>query len=129
MNKIIKNVRQFFYNASERIRIDWQEYRLYRISIYNVRRDNKAIRRAMNRAREKNLNDGRTYYILRDKLGGINEFNSSDLAYWSIRHRPAIVAKMDFLERLKRSYGIVTCNQNIQKQYDQIQLNKENSHE
>lgn len=106
----------------DRLKIDYTEWRNYLISKWNVKREKRLIRRAMHRAQEKNYSDGRTYYILKDKQGGINEFNSSDIKFWT---KYNVLDKMDLLQRLEKSIAVVTSNKNILNQYNQIQLKKE----
>jgi len=118
-----------FTDFAKRISIDYTEYRNFLISYWNVKRDAKAIARAMKRAKLKNKTDNRTYYILKDKTGGINEFTKDDAYYWSRVHRPAILAPMNYIERLTASIGLVTSNQQIMEQYAQIQLKKEQDNE
>lgn len=115
----------FFKELVTRYKNDWQDWRAYKVSMRNVRLESKAIARAMNRAREKNSSNGRTYYILRDKFGGINEFNRDDIIFWSLKHKPALIDNMSYLERINAALGIVTSNKHIQAQYDQVQLKKE----
>jgi hypothetical protein len=112
-----------------RIKIDYQEWRDYQRSMWDVKRNSRAINRAMNRAREKNLNDGRTYYVLRDRAGGYNEFNSTDIHFWTTLHNPPLLDKMNFLQRIERAEGIVTCASTTQQHYDQVHLRKENTGE
>lgn len=111
-----------FKNLITRIQIDWQEWRNYKTSMWNVKRDNRMIARAKQRAKTKNAKDGRTYYILRDVRGGINEFNSTDIKYWS---RIGILPRMDHAKRLESSLGIVTSNTEILDQYSKLQNQKE----
>jgi hypothetical protein len=89
-----------------------------------VRQESKAIKRAMNRARDKNADNGRTYFIMRDNFGGINELNRDELDYWT-RHKPPLFPKMNYMERLEKSIAIVTSRRFIQEQYNQVQLKKE----
>ena len=80
------------------------------------------IRRATSRAKEKNSEDGRTYYGLRDVFGDVNEFNSDDIAFWTSR---GVLPKMDYLKRLRSSFFLVTSNPKVLDQYSQIQNKKE----
>ena len=111
-----------FKNLIKRIQIDWQEWRSYKTSVWNVKRDNRMIERAKQRARLKNAKDGRTYYILRDVRGGINEFNSTDIKYWS---GVGVIPKMDYAKRLESSLGIITSNPKRLSQYTKLQNQKE----
>lgn len=111
-----------FTDTWARLKIDYQEYRNYLTSIWNVRRDNKAIRRAMRRAKEKNFNDGRTYYIMRDRFGGINELNSAQLLYFT---RHGLFTKEQYDKRFEHAIAIVTSSKRIREQYNQAQLKTE----
>lgn len=119
---------RIFKKIAPKIVIQWQEWRAYQTSIWNVRRDSKAILRAMARAKEKNARDGRTYFIFRDKYGGINEFNKDDYEFWT-RHNPPLLDKMDYMKRLEKAIAIVTSRKFIQEQYNQVQLKKEGTNE
>jgi hypothetical protein len=105
----------------KRIVIDYKEWRMYQRSLYDVKRDRKAINRALMRARIKNKKDGRTYYILRDVMGGINELNRNELEYFT---RKRLFKKMNYLQRLKNAIAIVTSNKIIQEHYNEIQTKK-----
>ena len=106
----------------QKITVDYQEYRSYLISKWNVERDNKMIRRAVKRARMKNKEDGRTYYIMKDCLGGINELNRSELVFF---RNKGLFSNEDYKYRLERAIAIVTSNKVEFKQYKQQQLKKE----
>lgn len=106
----------------KKIKIDWQEYKNYRISLWNVMRDKRLTKRAINRARIKNSQNGKTYYILRDRFGGINELTKEELAFFT---RIGYFKKMNYLERLKESIAIITSDPIIRDQYTQVQLKKE----
>ena len=112
-----------------RVREDWRDWRAYKVSMRNVRYEGRAIQRALNRAMVKNAKNSRTYYILKDKVGGINEFSRDDIIFWATKHKPALIANMSYMERLNVALAIVTSNKAIQEQYNQIQLNKEATNE
>lgn len=105
-----------------RIKIDWIEWRNYRQSQWNVRRDTKAINRAITRAREKNFSDGRTYYVMRDRFGGINELNSDELLFFT---RKGMFSKEQYDNRFQHAIDIITSNQHIRNQYYRIHHNTE----
>lgn len=106
----------------QKITVDYQEYRSYLISKWNVQRDNKMIHRAIKRAKMKNKEDGRTYYIMKDCMGGINELNRSQLVFFKNK---GLFSADDFKFRLERAIAIVTSNKVEFKQYKQQQLKKE----
>lgn len=106
----------------QKITIDYQEWRSYMISKWNVQRDNRMIDRAVKRARMKNKEDGRTYYIMKDLLGGINELNRSELVFFKNK---GLFTADDYKFRLERAIAIVTSNKVEFKQYKQQQLKKE----
>jgi hypothetical protein len=107
----------------QRIKIDWQEWRAYRASYWNVRRDTKAVNRAITRAKEKNFSDGKTYYIMKDRFGGINELNSGELLFFT---RKGMFSKDQYDRRFEQAIDIVTSNQRIRDQYYRIHHNTEN---
>jgi len=108
----------------KRIVIDWQEWVSYQKSIYNVHRDTKAINRAINRAREKNYSDGKTYYIMRDRLGAINELNSDELLFFT---RKGLFTKEQYNKRFEYAIDIITSNKKIRDQYYKIHHDNENN--
>jgi hypothetical protein len=111
-----------FKDFITRIKIDWQEWRLYQRSLYNVRRDTKAVNRAIQRAREKNFSDGKTYYIVKDKFGGINELNSDELLFFT---RKGMFTREQYDNRFKYAIDIVTSNTKVRNQYYKIHHNTE----
>jgi hypothetical protein len=111
-----------FKDLIQRIKIDWQEWRAYRASYWNVRRDTKAVNRAITRAKEKNFSNGKTYYIMRDKFGGINELNSDELLFFT---RKGMFSKDQYDRRFEQAIDIVTSNQHIRNQYYRIHHNTE----
>lgn len=111
-----------FMDIKKRIEIDWIEWKNYKISLWNVKRDRRLIERAIKRARIKNASDGKTYYVLRDVTGGINEFNSSDVRYWT---RVGMLPKMDINKRLTEALAIVTSSSITRNTYTKAQNKKE----
>lgn len=108
-----------------RVKIDYQEYRQELIANWSLRRENRQVEKARRRARIRNQGDGRTYYILKDRRGGISALNSDEIKFWTAKK---MFPKMNYLQLLRTAKGIVTSNESIIKQYNQIQLKKE-SHE
>lgn len=100
-----------------RIAIDWQEWRAYRYSLWNTKRDNKLIKRALRRAYIKHRNDRKTYYILRDRFGGINELTKDQLDHFT---RKGLFVKMSYMQRLHASIDIVTCNRAMAETFKKI---------
>lgn len=109
-----------------RIKTDWVEWVEYRKSVYNVRRDNKAIKRAIQRAIEKNFTDGKTYYIMKDCLGGINELNSDQLLWFT---RKGLFTRDQYDNRFKHAIDIITSNKHIRDQYYKIHHTNEEANE
>jgi hypothetical protein len=98
-----------------RIKIDWIEWKGYQTSVWNVKRDKKAIERAIHRARIKNLSDGRTYYILRNLAGGFDEVNSNELKrIKKVRYFPKY---RDYEHMISLCFAIVTSNDIQRKSY------------
>lgn len=115
-----------------RVKADWKEWTTYqkiawverfkqRRAKRDVLRDQRMIDAALERARIKNASDGRTYYILRDKWGGINEVNSAEINFLT---RKKAIPRMDYIKRVNASIAIVTSNKNTQRDFDRIQENK-----
>ena len=113
-----------FKDFITRVEIDWREWRAYQRSIWDVRRDKKAIKRAIIRAREKNFSDRKTYYIMKDRLGGINELNSDQLLWFT---RKGLFTREQYDNRFKHAIDIITSNKRIRDQYYQIHHNNENN--
>lgn len=111
-----------FRDFIERVKIDWKEWRAYKRSMYDVNRDQRLMKRALKRARVKNAEDGKTYWIFKDQWGGINEVNNDEFDQLV---RLKYLKPMNFLEKMKFAKAIVTSNKSIREQYTQIQLNKE----
>lgn len=115
-----------------RVKADWKEWTTYqkitwverfkqRRARRDVIRDQRMIDAALERARIKNAKDGRTYYILRDKWGGINEMDSTIIGKLT---RAKILPRMNYLQRVNASIAIVTSNKNTQRDFDRIQESK-----
>ena len=115
-----------------RVKADWKEWTLYqkitwverfkqRRARRDVLRDQRMIDAALERARINNASDHKTYYILRDKWGGINEINKEQLDKFT---RAGIFPKMNYLQRVNASIAIVTSNKNTQRDFDRIQESK-----
>ena len=113
-----------FKDFIKRVKIDYQEWRAYQRSVWNVHRDTKAINRAIKRAREKNNSDGKTYYVMRDCLGGINELNSDELLFFT---RKGLFTKEQYDKRFEHAIDIITSNKKIRDQYYKIHHNNENN--
>lgn len=112
-----------FKDLVTRIKIDYKEWRAYQRSIWDVRREKKLIQRAIIRAREKNFTNGKTYYIVRDRLGGINELNSDEFLFFT---RKGLFTKEYYYNRFEHAIDIVTSNKRIRDQYYQIHQNQDN---
>ena len=106
----------------QRIKIDYQEWRMYQRTVWDVKRDNKAIRRAIARAEEKNYSDNKTYYIVKDRLGGINELNSAQFLYFT---RKGLFTKDQYKNRFEHAIYIVTSNTKIRNQFKNVKPNNE----
>jgi len=100
-----------------KIRIDWIEWRAYRQSVWNVKRDRKAIERAIKRAKMKNANDGRTYYILKNVGGGFDEVNSIDLKNLRAKKVRYFPMYQDYNQMLRQCFAVITKNNVIRKSY------------
>lgn len=111
-----------FKDIWTRLRIDYHDYRQELTGGWNLKREVKQIDKAVKRARFRNSKDGRTYYILKDIRGGISALTSEDIKYWT-SHK--MFPKMNYLQLLKRSIAIVTSNESIREQYNQVQLKME----
>lgn len=105
----------YLHDSWTRIKIDWAEWRGYKTSVWNVKRDKKQIERAIARAKLKNQSDGRTYYILRNLAGGFDEVNSQQLKVAKkIRYFPKY---RDYEHMLRLCFAIVTSNDIQRKSY------------
>lgn len=102
--------------------VEHREKRAAKVAKFNVKQDRKLIEQAKQRAQIKNEGNNKTYYIMKDKFGGINEMTNDELDFFT---RKGLFPKMDYLKRLEVCLGVVTSNEILQKQYTQIQLKKE----
>ena len=107
----------FFVTLWTRIKIDWIEWRAYTQSIWNIKRDKKAINRAIERARIKNSSDGRTYYILKNVFGGFDEVNSNDLRNLRRRRVKYFPRYQDYNVMIRECFAIVTSNEVVRNNY------------
>lgn len=126
----MKAIRRFFTVViawilnilAPRIAVDWAEWRAFRESIWNVKRDNRLVRRALRRARRKHFDDRKTYYIIRDKFGGINELTREQLDFFTKR---GLFVKMNYMQRLSASIDIVSNNTSIKQTFAKIKSENE----
>jgi hypothetical protein len=109
-----------------RIKIDWQEWRGFQISVWNVKRDKKAIERAIHRAKIKNSSDGRTYYILRNLAGGFDEVSSAELRNLKAKKIKYFPRYRDYEHMLTLTFAIVTSNNIQRKSYVEAVRNIQN---
>ena len=116
----------YFKELWTRIKIDWAEWRGYQTSVWNVKRDKKQIERAIERARLKNLSDGRTYYILRTVVGGFDEVNSQQLKILKSKKVGYFPKYRDYDHMLSQCFGIVTSNNIQRKSYVEAVRNIQN---
>jgi len=100
-----------------RLKIDWQEWRGFKTSVWNVRRDEKLINRAIYRAKMRNKTDGRTYYILRNLAGGFDEVNSEGLKKLKHKNIPYFPKYRDYEHMISQCFAIVTSNEIQRKSY------------
>lgn len=118
-----------------RVKADWKEWTLYqkiawverfkqRRARRDVLRDQRMIDAALERARVKNAKNKMTYYIMKDKWGGINEINKYEL---DMLVRRKVFPKMNYMQRLQNSIAIVTSNRYMQMDFDRKQANKPNN--
>lgn len=121
LQDLIKRVKADWHEWFTFQRVSWIERYRQRRAIRDNIREKRMIDAAVERAKIKNASDRRTYYIMRDKWGGINELNSEDLDRL-IRRR--IFPRMNYIERLNASITIVTSIRTRQKDFDRIQANK-----
>jgi len=109
-----------------RLKIQWVEWRAYQQTLWNIRRDRKAINRAITRARNKNELDGRTYYILKNVAGGFDEVNSNDLRNLRLKGIRYFPRYQDYNSMIRECFAIVTSNNTVRNSYldvmKQIQL-------
>jgi len=94
-----------------RLNIDYREWRDEWLTRWNTRREMKQIDSAIRRGKERNARDHKTYYIIRDRRGGINALTGSEIDLWA---RRGLFPKMTILQKLQKSIDIVT-NSNMMK--------------
>jgi hypothetical protein len=125
----------YLQDLIKRIKADWKEWTTYQKIVWverfrqrrarrDVLRDQRMIDAALERARLKNASDGRTYYILRDKWGGINELNATEINRLT---RMKVLPRMNYLQRVTASIAIVTSNKNTQQDFECIQEKRKNN--
>jgi len=114
--------RNIFSDFRNKIAKDYYEWWSYLVSFWNVQTDNRRIKRALKRGRIKNAGDKRTYYILRDKTGGINELNKSEI---NMLVKAGIFAKRSHMQIISDAIDIVCKNSQIQEEFNQEKLRKE----
>ena len=107
----------YFKDYWTRLKIQWVEWRAYRQSVWNVKRDRKAISRAIYRAKMKNLTDGRTYYVLKNIGGGFDEVNSNDLKNLRAKNVKWFPRYQDYNTMIKECFAAVTSNEIIRNSY------------
>jgi hypothetical protein len=118
----------YLKDLQKRIVADWHEWVTYqkvswieRFRQRRARRDTVRERRmvdaALERAAIKHASDGRTYYIIKDPYGGINELNSHEINQLV---RMGVLPKMDYRKRLQESVAIVTKNTVIQIEFNKL---------
>ena len=112
-----------FKDIWTRIKVDYHDYRQELTGTWNLKREAKQIDKAVKRAKFRNSQDGRTYYIVRDVRGGISALTRDQINYWVVKK---MFPKMNYLQLLTNAIAIVTSNETIRNQYNQIQLKKEN---
>jgi hypothetical protein len=121
-----------FQDLWTRIIIDWKEWRAHtiaswterrahRIAARNVKRDNRHIDEAVKRAKIKNSENRKTYYIMPDLFGGINELTKDEIDFFT---RKGVFPKMNYLQRLERCVTIITSNRYTQADFNRIKENK-----
>lgn len=111
-----------FKDIWTRIKVDYHDYRQELTGTWNLRREAKQIDKAIRRAKLRNAKDGRTYYIIKDTRGGISALTSDDVKYWTARK---MFPKMNFMQLLEKAIAIVTSNESVREQYNQVQLKRE----
>jgi hypothetical protein len=117
----------YFKDFWTRIKIDWYEWRAYRQTVWNVKRDQRAIERAIYRAILKNGSDGRTYYILKNIAGGFDEVNSNDLKNLRAKNVKWFPRYQDYNTMIRECFAIVTSNEITRNSYVETinNINKE----
>lgn len=115
--KVLRFFAGLFREFWTKIKIDWQEWRSYKNSVWNVRRDKKQIERAIHRARLKNQADGRTYYILRNLSGGFDEASSHDLKLLKANKVKYFPSYRNYEHMISQTFAIITSNEIQRKSY------------
>ena len=110
------------------IKIQWYEWRAYRRSVFNVKRDRRQIERAIHRAILKNGSDGRTYYILKNVGGGFDEVNSNELKNLRAKNIRYFPRYQDYNTMIQECFAIVTSNEITRNSYVETinNINKKN---
>lgn len=125
-------VKDFFQDLGKRIKADWHEWSMYQRIVWVERfkqrrarrdtlREKNLIDAAIERARLKNADDHKTYYIIRDQWGGINELNNEEIANLT---RKKILPRMNYLQRITEAIAIVTSNR-----YDQLNFDRKHKNQ
>jgi hypothetical protein len=115
--KLLNFIAALFREFWTKVKIDWQEWRGYKTSIWNVKRDKKAIERAIYRGKLKNQSDGRTYYILRNLAGGFDEVSSHELKALKARKIKYFPRYRSYEHMISQTFAIVTSNETQRKSY------------
>ena len=89
----------------------------------DLRRDRKRIKRAIAVAKEKNVIDGKTYYILRDPRGMPGAYHSNDIKY--LRQVGIIPKEIKYDKMLEVALAVVTSNEVKFNEYVQVQNKRE----
>lgn len=106
-----------------RLKIQWIEWRAYQQSVWNVKRDRKAISRAIHRAKMKNLTNGKTYYVLKNVGGGFDEVNSNELKNLRTKNVKWFPRYQDYNTMITECFAVVTSNEIIRKSYVEVMNN------
>jgi len=129
--------KNYLQDFLQRVTVDWKEWSTYqklawierfkqRRARRDVLRDQRMIDSAIERAKVKNARDNRTYYIMRNSGGGINEVNSKEIA---MLVRLKALPRMNYMQRLEASIAVVTSNRMTQLNYDRLKSNKSKNKE
>ena len=106
-----------------RIRVDWKEYWMDKFDTWDRHRDQRRIQRAIAVAKDKNVFDGKTYYVLRDPRGFPAAYNNHDIKYLK---RLGIIPKGISYEKLLEScIAVITSTEVTINHYVKIQNKKE----
>lgn len=107
----------FIKNIWTRIKIDWFEYWGFKTSIWNIKRDNKAIDRAIETAQLKNSRDGRSYYVLRNLAGGFDPVSSADLNFLKRNKIVRFPKYRNYVHMRSQSFATITSDKTIRESY------------